>query len=99
MGYFYFDESIHKDGGFITGCMVYSRYDLNPEVTNAIIKCGLDPEHDEHKSGNRINGNIRLINLREELFSIARKVKIGLAFVPTNERNSLFYYGMKLFQK
>lgn len=99
MGYFYFDDSIHDDAGFITGCLVYSEEDLNTKVYNALLKCGLDPEKDEHKSGKRIFGNDKLMQLRSEIFGISGLSKIALTFVPRNKRESLFIHGLNLYYK
>jgi hypothetical protein len=100
MGYFYFDESIHQQAGFITGCAIYSDSDLNQEVANAIEQSGLNRIIDEHKSGIKIAGDENRLTLRDKLFSIFQdKTKFGLTFVSTEEREILFNYGLKLIEK
>jgi hypothetical protein len=78
---------------------VYSENDLNDQITEAISESGLNPNIDEHKSGIRIAGNQKRIDLRDRLFCIASTTRIGLTFVPRNERNSLFIHGIRLINK
>lgn len=100
MPYFYFDESIHDEIGFITGCVIYSEIDLNNEIGDAIKLSGLDPNKDEHKSGIRIFGNEKRILLRDSLYEIFRaNTRFGLVFISIKERRELLKYGICLIEK
>jgi hypothetical protein len=100
MGNFYFDESIHDNGKFITGCAIYSNTDINPIIESALLKLNLIPGIDEYKSRNIIAGNETNRLLRGEIYKIFCKyTQFGLVFIPRSEQKYLYINGLMLIEK
>lgn len=89
MGFFYFDESIRDNGGFILGAFIYSEVDLAPAVAEALTTFGLRPGIDEFKSSFQVIDIPERAALRNHLRCLLEKVKIGILIVPTTQRQSL----------
>ncbi|QSE96508.1 DUF3800 domain-containing protein [Fulvivirga lutea] len=75
MAYIYYDESKHDQAGFYLGAFVYSKYDLNKEISNILKETGLDPNEIEFKS-RLANSNPELKIVREKLRRLFSKVKV-----------------------
>ena len=88
MAYFYFDESIHERGGFITGAYVYGP-DADATVAAAIHRVGLQPDVDEFKSSVRMSDHPEQVGLRDELRQILRDYRIGILVIPSADRASM----------
>lgn len=89
MGLFYFDESIHKKGSFILGAYVYSQFDVDRQVEDAIKSCGLEPGKDEYKSGMHVGKHPEQAGLRSKLKDILHKTKLGIVINSYDKRHEL----------
>jgi hypothetical protein len=91
MGYFFFDESLHRRGGFILGAYVYCPSSPAPAVDEALSASGLTPGIDEYKSGASMLSDVGRRQLREALYDVlhGRRCRIGVMVHPFNERQSL----------
>ena len=86
MGYFYIDESIRENGGFIIGALIYSENDLASVVRTCLEKF---PSIKEYKSSSLKSNNAEERELRDCLRSILSACKIGLVILPSNHRPRL----------
>jgi hypothetical protein len=89
VGFFYFDESIRDNGGFILGAFIYSKTDLTPSVSDALTAAGLQPGRDEFKSRFQVTHTPEQAALRAHFRSLLHKVKVGTLIIPTTQRNCL----------
>ena len=89
MGFFYFDESIRDNGGFILGAFIYSKADLTPAVFAALTAVGLQPGRDEFKSRFQVANAPEHASLRDHLRSLLYEVKVGALVIPTAQRQHL----------
>ncbi len=94
MGHFYFDETIQERGGFIIGAFVYSPDDVTSEVYSAIEQVGMRPEVDEFKSGDRMDRNPKMAELRGHLMTILSNTRVGVVVVPATERALLGHHAL-----
>ena len=99
MGYFYFDESIHKEGNFILGAFVYADSDLSAAVDSAIHSVGLVPRVDEFKSSIRKRESSQQLELRNRLKILTRKTRLGLVVLPYSERSYLGREALRCLRK
>lgn len=96
MGYFYIDESIHKDAEFIIGACLYSHTDLNDKVSNVISECGFDPTHFEYKSSTNYSKEPEKASVREQLKQqLLNDCKLGVVVLPLNKREELGFECIK----
>ena len=89
MAYFYFDESIHDDSGFILGAFVCSPRNLDRKVFTAIEQAGFTPRVDEFRSTMTMKRNEPGQHLRESIGSVMQNCKVGLLLASTKERSIL----------
>ena len=90
MGYFYIDESIHDNAGFIIVACVYSETDLNDTVQFAIKSCGFNADEHEFKSAQRFAGNHAAGELRDQLKTILiTHCKLAAVVIPRNKREEI----------
>ena len=90
MANFYIDETIQKKGKFIIASVVYSKCDLTPHVSDALIKVGLQPGVDEFKSSIKMASHPEQCELRDLLKDILhRQTKIGMIVTPMHSRQNL----------
>ncbi len=85
MNYLYFDESKHVRHGFILGAYVYSKRDLNDDISQIISSVGLRPETDEFKSSFYMSKHPEQKELRRKLQGLLHYIKIGLVISSENE--------------
>ena len=69
----YVDDSIHDSFGFIVLSFVFSSYDLDTPVREALVAAGLDPEREEFKSGVRMDRNPAMQAARAKLIAVVRE--------------------------
>jgi hypothetical protein len=69
----YVDDSIHDSFGFIVLAFVFSSYDLDTPVREALVAAGLDPEREEFKSGVRMDRNPAMQAARAQLIAVIRE--------------------------
>ena len=69
----YVDDSIHDSLGFIALAFVFSPYDLDTPVREALAGAGLDPEREEFKSGVRMDRNPAMQAARDKLIVVIRE--------------------------
>jgi hypothetical protein len=86
VGFFYFDESIRDNGGFILGAFIYSQADLTPAVFAALTAVGLQPGRDEFKSRFQVANEPKYASLRNHLGRLLYEVKVGALITPTAQR-------------
>lgn len=89
MGYFYVDESIHDEAGFIIAAFVYSEKDLSPMVSNILKDLGFKPGIDEFKSCTKMHGNEKRKCLRKEVEALASVSRIAFVVIPRELRSNL----------
>ena len=89
MGFFYFDESIQKKGGFIVGAFVFAQTDLTPAVFGALAKAGLRPGIDEFKSSALMVTHPEQASARGALRCLLLGIRVGVVVLPTSERKRL----------
>jgi hypothetical protein len=84
MGFFYFDESIHKRGHFALGAFVYTEESLDGPVADALSKAGLTPSVDEFKSGALMDRYPEQARARDLLHSVIfeNHCRIGVVVAP-----------------
>jgi len=100
MGYFYFDESIHEDYGFVLGAVVYSQHDYSDLVAAELKQAGLKPKIDEFKSGRLKAGDQNQISLRARLARlIQNKYKVGMVIAPISQIGLLGDYAIEGLRK
>jgi len=83
------DESIHSDLDLICVSFVYSPEDPASEINRVLKHAGLEPGHDEYKSGVQMFGKPHLHALRESIGSIALGCKFAVYVAPLSELSSL----------
>jgi hypothetical protein len=89
MSTFYFDESIHDRGEFILGAYVYGP-DPDSQVTEAMRRCGLQPDCHEFKSSARMDEHPEQAALRRELRGLlTANYRIGVLVSPSSARLDL----------
>lgn len=91
MGTFYFDESMHDDGGFILGAFVYTEQDIEGEIRNVFKKLNLNVGIDEFKSSVKMAANPNMKILRKELREILLVCRIAVVVIPKSDRKVLGY--------
>jgi hypothetical protein len=90
MGFFYFDESIHKRGDFSLGVFVFSYDPLDMPVGDVLVKSGLKPGADEFKSSSRMDQCPAQSLARSLLNSVVlERCGIGVVVAPLEPRPSL----------
>lgn len=89
MAFFYYDESIRDQGGFIVGALVVSDVDLTPEVRGAWLALGLDPEADEYKSSGIKKNNDIAQKQRDALRDLLSRSRLGLIVCSKARRDFL----------
>ncbi|MCC5648052.1 DUF3800 domain-containing protein [Nostoc sp. CHAB 5824] len=89
MGFFYFDESIHENYGFILGAFVYTHDDMQCELEQILTEHGFVPGRDEFKSSAHMGRHPEQAILREALKKVLRSCRIGLVVLPAMERDQL----------
>jgi hypothetical protein len=89
VGFFYFDESIRERGGFILGAFIYSKTDLSLAVSDALAAAGLQPRKDEYKSRFLDADMPERTVLRNHLYTLLEKVKVGATIVPATQPRSV----------
>lgn len=90
MGYFYIDDSVHDEAGFVLGALIYSKTDLNDVVKDLILKEGFNPDEFEFKSGANYSRSPEKIKIREVLKCFLRQeIQLGLVVIPRNQREKL----------
>lgn len=90
MGYFYLDESIHDEAGFIITSCVYSHNDISPDVDDLLLALGYTPGEDEFKSSAIKATDERSRSLRQQIKDLIHsKTSIGLIVVPNDDRSLL----------
>jgi hypothetical protein len=87
MGYFYIDDSVHDQAGFIVGACIYAENDISDAVVNIIETNGFKRDEFEFKSSTRYSNQPQMIPLRHELKSVIRDYcKLGIIVVPREHR-------------
>ena len=99
MLYWYFDESLREDLGFIIGAYVCSRKSIDNTVCSLIRNVGLVPGQDEFKSGRRMQGRDDLHKLREGLRALFLETRLGVLVMPRAFRERLGIEMLLGFQK
>lgn len=91
----YFDESIHRDHGFISGAYVFVRESLDNAIAAALRQAGMQPGRDEFKSRLPFAVNPHFRRLRDELMRLVQSsTSIGLLVAPERERARLGAYAL-----
>lgn len=100
MGYFFFDESIHQNPGFILGTFVGLKDDPGNLIADALIACGLDPSVDEYKSRALKKDNPKQTQLREMLWEMLfLRAKVAVCIGPTSERDCFGFEALRCLKK
>lgn len=89
MGFFFVDESIHREAGFILAGIVYCEQDPQKDVDQCLAMAGLTPGRDEFKSSAPMEGDSRRQALRDSLLGCLRGTQLGLVVTPTFSRPRL----------
>ncbi|WP_157541082.1 DUF3800 domain-containing protein [Hymenobacter aerophilus] len=96
MGYFYIDDSVHNDAGFIIAACVYTKNDLTSEIDIIIEKHGYDKNHFEHKSGASYSRDSNKAKVRDDLeLLLTHYCKLGVVVVPSDRREELGFECIK----
>lgn len=92
MGYFYIDDSVHDEAGFVIGACVYSDIDLTSKVSEVIIESGFDPKEFEYKSSTNYSKEPEKIEVRTKLKRMLQEhCKLGMVIIPRSSREELGY--------
>src|SRR3972149_1959583 len=95
MGYFYFDDSIHKRGGFALGALVYADNSVENMMVQAFQSAGLTIGIHEFKSSILMDKNPAMTTLRTNLENIFLKTcRLAVTVVPYLERERLGNEGL-----
>ena len=95
MGYFYFDDSIHKRGGFALGALVYANNSVENMMVQAFKSAGLTIGIHEFKSHILMDKNPAMTTLRTNLKNIFLKTcRLAVTVVPYLERKRLGNEGL-----
>ena len=96
MGYFYIDESVHDEAGFIIAACVYSDKDLNDSIMDIITFHGFNPNDFEYKSSTNYSKEPEKAKVRGKLKEImVNYCKLGIVVVPRTSRKLLGYECIK----
>lgn len=95
----FIDESIHDKLGYIVTAFIYSRDDLEDQLSNALLSFGLEPRKDEFKSGIYMADNPEMQALRDKLLDIAGSTKIAINFSSSQSRDSLGHQCLESLSK
>lgn len=95
----FIDESIHDKLGYIVTAFIYSRDDLEYQVSSALLSVGLKPKIDEYKSGIYMANYPEMQALRDKLLNIASDTKIAINISSSQSRNSLGHQCLKSLSK
>lgn len=100
MTYFYLDESIHDDAGFIIVACVYSKRDLNKDVHDLIVSNNLDPKTSEFKSNANYSKQPEKKLIREELKKLMNDFgRVGIVVLPRNKRKEIGVESFKALRR
>ena len=89
MGFFFIDDSVHNDGDFCLGAIVYSESDLSTEILEIFQKHNV-AEDFEFKSSTNYSKKPNLISVRDDLKELTReKCKLGITVIPLKDRKKL----------
>lgn len=89
MGFFYIDESVHDEAGFIIAACTYFETDPSAQIKAAIQNNGFAPDNFEFKSGFRYANAPDRERLRDELRALLSECKLGIVVVPRAAREML----------
>lgn len=90
MGYFYIDDSVHDNAGFILGACVYSEIDLTEKVDEVTVALGFDPSVLEFKSRINFSKEPEKAKLREQFKELVHSYcRLGIVVIPRSEREKL----------
>jgi hypothetical protein len=90
MGFFYVDDSVHDEAGFIIGACVYTATDVEEKIVNIIASRGFDPLKFEYKSSSNYSKEPEQAKIRSDLRELIYKYgKLGAVVVPRNQRSQL----------
>jgi hypothetical protein len=81
MGYFYLDDSQHKEPKFILGALIYSENSLETPVREILLKHGFNPQFDEFKSRLAMS-DPRNANLRTDINGLLYDCSVGIIISP-----------------
>lgn len=95
MGYFYVDDSLHDDAGFIICACVYSEVCLNEVITGILTDLSYDPLVDEYKSSINHAREEKRIELRKRLRGLLSQCKLGIVVLPRENREQIGFECLK----
>lgn len=79
MGFLFFDESKHPKRGFHVGAFAYCPHDPTSDIDALLKRSGLQPGVDEFKSSSRMDSNINIRELRDDLTClVARQLHVAV---------------------
>lgn len=100
MAFFYFDESIHGRGGFISGAFVAFPEDPSQAIAAALNDAGLRPGVDEFKSGTRMDRNPTQAKARDLIHQIVQeRSRIGVVVAPDVSRSTFGLEALRGLEK
>lgn len=96
MGYFYIDDSVHDEAGFIIGACVYTDIDVNEKIIDIIKSRGFDPDKFEYKSNTNYSKEPEKAKVRE-LFKVllVDSCSLGIVVIPRTKREQLGFECIK----
>lgn len=90
MGYFYIDDSVHTDAGFIIAACLYCSKDLSQSIHEIFYELGIDPNITEYKSGVNYKMFPEMGKVRSKMKSLLQDTcKFGVVVLPSLQRPKL----------
>lgn len=100
MGYFYIDDSVHDQAGFIIGALIYSDEDLQENISKIIASHDFNPETFEFKSSANYSKEPEKSKVRDSLKQlILTQIKLGIVVIPREKRDQLGYECLKALKQ